>query len=39
VEIWTPEALFPVVERDRLTWRHPAGTAECSVELAELFNG
>ena len=38
VEIWTPEALFPVVERERLTWRHPAATVDCTVELAALFN-
>jgi Uma2 family endonuclease len=37
VEAWTPDALFPVVERDRLTWRHPAAAAECVIELAELF--
>jgi Uma2 family endonuclease len=39
VEIWTPEARFPVVERERLTWRHPAAAAECVVELATLFSG
>jgi Uma2 family endonuclease len=38
VEIWTPEALFPVVERERLTWRHPAAAAECTIEIAALFS-
>lgn len=38
VEIWTPEALFPVIERERLTWRHPAATSECTIELAALFS-
>ena len=37
VEVWTPDALFPVLERERLTW-HPAGAAApCSIELAPLF--
>jgi Uma2 family endonuclease len=38
VEIWTPEALSPVVERERLAWQHPAMTTACTVELAALFN-
>lgn len=37
VEVWTPEALFPVVERERLAWRHPAAPTDCVVELASLF--
>ena len=37
VETWTPAALFPVVERERLTWRHPAATTDCVIELKELF--
>lgn len=37
VEVWTPEARFPHVERERLTW-HPAGAAApFTLELAELF--
>jgi len=24
VEVWTPEAHFPVIEREQLVWRHPA---------------
>jgi Uma2 family endonuclease len=37
VEVWTPAALFPVVERESLVWRHPHAKTECVVELAELF--
>jgi Uma2 family endonuclease len=37
VEVWTPEALLPVVVRERLIWRHPAAAAECVVELPRLF--
>jgi Uma2 family endonuclease len=37
VEVWTPEARFPTVERERLEW-HPAGAVtKFSVELAEVF--
>ncbi|MBA3344137.1 MAG: Uma2 family endonuclease [Gemmatimonadales bacterium] len=37
VEIWEPEARFPVIERDRLLWR-PAGAGKgFSLELEELF--
>jgi Uma2 family endonuclease len=37
VEVWTPEAQFPLVERVRLVW-HPAGAATAfMLELAELF--
>jgi Uma2 family endonuclease len=37
VEVWSPEATFPVVERERVTWQ-PVGAAEpCVVELGELF--
>jgi len=37
VEVWTPDALFPMVERERLVWRHPHAKTECVVELAEIF--
>jgi Uma2 family endonuclease len=37
VETWTPEALFPAVERERLTWRHPATATDCVIELPRLF--
>jgi Uma2 family endonuclease len=37
VEVWTPDATFPLIERDRLTWL-PAGAAEpFTCELEELF--
>lgn len=37
VEIWTPEAVEPVTESERLTWQ-PAGAATaCVVQLAEVF--
>ncbi|MGH7585820.1 MAG: Uma2 family endonuclease [Gemmatimonadales bacterium] len=37
VEVWSPEAAFPAVERDRVAW-HPAGAREpLVIELAELF--
>jgi Uma2 family endonuclease len=37
VEVWTPEARFPRVERDRLSW-HPAGaTGPFTLDLADLF--
>jgi Uma2 family endonuclease len=37
VEIWTPDAQFPLLERDRLTW-HPNGAlAPLIIELATLF--
>ncbi len=38
VEIWTPDAQVPIIERERLVWRHPAATSECVVDLAELFS-
>jgi len=37
VEVWTPDALFPAVERERLAWRHPHANRECVVELVKLF--
>lgn len=37
VEIWTPGATMPVIERERLVW-HPAGaTRAFTLELTELF--
>lgn len=37
VEVWTPDATFPMIERDRLTWS-PAGAVEpFTLELEELF--
>jgi Uma2 family endonuclease len=37
VEVWTPDALFPVIERERLVWRHSSLTADCVVDLITLF--
>ncbi|HEX9705260.1 MAG TPA: hypothetical protein VGA20_08450 [Gemmatimonadales bacterium] len=37
VEVWTPDARFPHVERERLAW-HPAGAeGSFTLELAEFF--
>ena len=36
-EVWTPDAQFPYMERERLKW-HPAGAVTAfTLELAELF--
>jgi Uma2 family endonuclease len=37
VEAWTPDALFPVIEHEQLTWRHPALDTICTVDLVKLF--
>lgn len=37
VEVWTPDAEFPSVERERLTWRHPALSECCVVDVGKLF--
>lgn len=37
VEVWTPEARFPTIERERVTWR-PAGSGSAlEIELGKLF--
>jgi Uma2 family endonuclease len=38
IEIWTPDAQFPRIERERLTWRHPALDHECTIDLLKLFD-
>jgi Uma2 family endonuclease len=38
VEISTPDAQFPRIERERLTWRHPALDHECTIDLLKLFD-
>jgi Uma2 family endonuclease len=38
VEIWTPETHAPVIERERLTWRHPSLDGECVIDLGRLFD-
>jgi Uma2 family endonuclease len=37
VEVWTPHASQPVIERVRLEWQHPAIDMPCVVELDRLF--
>lgn len=37
VEVWTPDAATPTVERDRLLWRHPAIRGACTIDLREVF--
>jgi Uma2 family endonuclease len=37
VEVWTPDAGFPVVQRERLLWRHPDLNDVCTVDLINLF--
>lgn len=37
VEVWTPDARFPAIETERVTW-HPAGlAAPLVIEIAEFF--
>jgi Uma2 family endonuclease len=37
VEVWTPDATFPMVEREQLTWRHPKLSEGCVLDLVKLF--
>lgn len=37
VEVWTSEALFPVVEKERLTWQPKGAAAPCNIDLREIF--
>ncbi|HJR16900.1 MAG TPA: Uma2 family endonuclease [Gemmatimonadales bacterium] len=37
VEVWTPEALFPVVEKERLTWQPEGASEPCIIDLGEIF--
>lgn len=37
VDVWTPVAHFPTVERERLTWRPRQASASLVIELASLF--
>jgi Uma2 family endonuclease len=37
IEVWTPDAHFPVIEREQLTWQHPALDTACTVDLVRLF--
>jgi Uma2 family endonuclease len=38
VEVWTPDAQAPVIERERLAWRHPALEDEGVIDLVKLFD-
>ena len=38
VEVWTPDAAAPVIERERLLWRHPALDVACVIDLPRLFD-
>ena len=37
VEVWTPEARVPAIERERLTWLAAGAVTPFTLELAELF--
>ena len=37
VEVWTPEATFPVFERERLVWRPEGASEPLVISSAELF--
>jgi len=37
VEVWTPDDLFPRIERDRLTWQPGAGAGAFTLSLHQLF--
>lgn len=36
VEVWTPEAIFPIIERTQLDW-HPDGGEALTISCAEVF--
>ncbi len=38
IEVWTPDALEPRVERERLVWRHPLLAENCTVDIPALFS-
>ncbi len=37
VEVWTPDAEFPAIERAQLVWRPPGAGTPFMFDLAELF--
>jgi len=37
VEVWTPDATFPICERNSVTWQPAGAEEEFVLELAELF--
>ena len=38
VEVWTPNGTVPVIERQRLVWRHPLLNDEWVIDLVKLFD-
>lgn len=38
VDVWTPDAQAPVIEREQLVWRHPTLEDECVIDLVRLFD-
>ena len=37
VEVWTPDAAFPAIQREQLVWRHPELAETCVVDVAKLL--
>ena len=37
VEVWTPRAQFPSIERERLVWTQESAAESCVLDLEELF--
>jgi Uma2 family endonuclease len=37
VEVWTPDAEFPTIERDRLTWSPEGAARSFTLTLKDLF--
>ena len=37
IEVWTPGATLPAVERDRVIWRAPGASRPCTIDVAPLF--
>jgi Uma2 family endonuclease len=37
VEVWTPESLFPTVERERVKWKPDGAEEEFALDFEELF--
>ena len=38
VEVWAPEAVFPLIERERLIWQPVPATEPLHIDLVDLFN-
>ncbi len=37
VEVWTPDAHFPLIEREQLVWKPAGATAPLTIDLPALF--